>query len=126
MHMLAMIVTDNPPDFHDLERIMAPFYESDFYNQYYDEKTEEYKDIPREDYPDFLWDYYTYLWTEPFDPKEVSESYTVISPEGKAVSRKTWHGEGGVIDQTDIYNEHVKSVCENPKSLYMTAVDYHD
>ena len=77
MHAIIHIITDHPIEsklvtvgkntffsMPELEDIMAPYNEGDFYDRYYNPETDEMDYIPREEYPEFLWDYYTHRWTK--------------------------------------------------------------
>ena len=61
MHCILQLFTKNQPTYLDIENMMSPFYEDNFYEKYYDPSTDEYMDIPSEDYPMFDWDYYTVI-----------------------------------------------------------------
>lgn len=127
MHCLLQIVTKGHPTMLEIDNIMMPYYECDFYNKYYDPVKDEHKDIPKEAWPEFHWDYYT-IWDEPKPSSEVEigECFAIIDRQGRAHARSKWDGGPEWIDQNKDFEYWVKRVIrERGPNDFVTLINYH-
>ena len=127
MHCILQIVTKGRPDMYEIDRIMKPYYEIDFYSKYYDPVKDEYLDIPPEDYPEFHWDYYT-IWEEPKPSKdvEIGDCFAIIDRQGRPHARKYWNGGPEWIDQDQDFEYWVKRIIrERGPNDWVTTINYH-
>ena len=57
MHFSCFLFTEKLPSDEDIDRILKPYNDENFYSKY-EEDEEGKKDIPPEDYPEFMWDWW--------------------------------------------------------------------
>lgn len=125
MHCILQIVTKGKPTMIQIDQIMSPYYENDFYKQWYDPATDEFKEIPAEAYPPFTWDYYT-IWEDgPSSSYEIGECYAMIDRQGRAHVRKRYNGHG-YEDLSSDFDYWVKRMTrERGPNDWITVVNYH-
>lgn len=127
MHCLLQIITKEKPDMYEIDRIMQPYYESVFYDRYWDPVKEEHKPIPKEAYPAFTWDYYT-IWEEskPSIDVTIGECFAIIDRQGRPHVRKYWNGGPEWIDQNQDFEYWVKRIVrERGSNDWVTTINYH-
>lgn len=126
MHCRLHLVTKGKPSYDLVAKIMNPYCEGDFYGQYYDEDSDDFVNIPKRHYPEFLWDYWD-LWDDQKPAKEVSigECYTLIDKNRTACSREKWNGKE-YKDQTAKFEKMAERITRGLKDDdWVTIIDYH-
>lgn len=126
MHCIIQIVTKGEPSWEQIHEIMNPYYEDDFYKQYYDEEKDEFLDIPPEDYPPFLWDYWS-PWEEavPSAEADIGNCFAMIDRQGRAHVRSYWNGQEHVDCQKDFEYWIKRIIRERGPNDYVTTLNYH-
>lgn len=125
MHCLLQIVTKGQPSAEEIEAIMTPYYECDFYDRYWDPVKEEHRPIPEDEYPAFHWDYYT-IWEQcPSAEATIGDCFAMIDRQGRPHVRKWWNGKV-FVDKTQDFDYWIKRIIrERGPQDWVTLVDYH-
>ena len=126
MHCLCQIITKGKPSMSEIDRLMMPYYECDFYDKYWDPVKQEHRYIPPEDYPEFHWDYYS-IWEEakPSKDVDIGECFAIIDRQGRPHARKKWNGAKW-LDQNNDFEYWVKRIVrERGPNDWVTLIDYH-
>lgn len=126
MYCILQVFTKGKPDGNQLEKLMDPFYEHDFYNRYYDPDTDEFQEIPPEDFPMFTWDYWN-VWDPPVevDVSKIGDCFAMIDKQGRAHVRTRWNGQEHE-DLTKDFKYWIRRIQRESRfGDYMTVIDYH-
>ena len=125
MHCLLQIVTKGQPSRADIERIMRPYYENEFYDRYYDPIIEDYRPIPEDAHPAFTWDYYT-IWEQfPSEEAQIGNCFAMIDRQGRPHVRKRWNGRVWIDESSDFDYWTKRIIRERGPQDWVTIVDYH-
>lgn len=126
MHFCCAILSEGQLTDEKIQSIMKPYNEQDFYDKYEnDEDGELMHDIPPEDYPEFLWDYYKIDDAGPVDYGFLRTGASVVIDRHKtAVAYEKWNGRNFIKQDLDIL-EFIQRCQKDPKHKWMTVIDYH-
>lgn len=144
MHYSTLIITTEKPTEDDIERVLEPFNEDNYYYNAQERGVNFESDEVDPERPLFLWDWYVIggRWKNrlkcsqtigdiaPIDKitnlDEVSACYCIDDTEGIVIAREHWNGNSFVEDEE--YDNKLTEIKERSKGkgYYMTVVDIHD
>lgn len=125
MHCLLQIVTKGQPSYEEIERIMQPYFEIDFYEKYWDPVKQDVRDIPEEERLEFQWDYYS-IWEQyPSAEATIGECFAMIDRQGRPHVRRKFNGRTWV-DKNEDFEYWVRRITrERGVNDWVTLVNYH-
>ena len=122
MHAIVHLLSKKPLTYQDLERIMAPYDESNVYSEY-EEDADGNEIVKSVIHPQFTWDYYTIH--DPIMFHDIKDCYVLIDPDGWCIAREWWNGRKYIDQRFDfeLYIEEHRREWEG--NVYMTELDIH-